>query len=98
MTAVCRPARPDDLERANALVAHSITDLTERHGFGPMVSPRSSRFERFSLNDDPDGLWVAEDAGQILGFAFSWASGDLWFLAQCGDEIGDDGSAAKLPS
>jgi hypothetical protein len=25
---------------------------------------------------------VAEDAGQILGFAFSWACGDLWFLAE----------------
>jgi hypothetical protein len=26
----------------------------------------------FSLKDDPEGLWVAEDAGQILGFAWSW--------------------------
>jgi hypothetical protein len=33
------------------------------------------------LNDDPDGLWVAEEAGQMLGFAFSWVCGDLWFLA-----------------
>ena len=92
MTTVCRPARPDDLERANALVAHSINDLTERHGFGPMMSPRSSRFERFSLTDDPDGLWVAEDAGQILGFAFSWACGDLWFLAQLFVSPGQQGS------
>jgi hypothetical protein len=36
----------------------------------------------FSLSDDPDGLWVAEDAGEILGFAFSWVCGDLWYLAQ----------------
>jgi predicted GNAT family acetyltransferase len=34
------------------------------------------------LSDDPDGLWVAEDAGTILGFAFSWVCGELWFLAQ----------------
>jgi ribosomal protein S18 acetylase RimI-like enzyme len=34
------------------------------------------------LKDDPDGLWVAEDAGEILGFAFSWVCGDLWFLAE----------------
>jgi Acetyltransferase (GNAT) family len=34
------------------------------------------------LRDDPDGLWVAEDDGEILGFAFSWVCGDLWFLAQ----------------
>lgn len=25
---------------------------------------------------------MAEDAGQILGFAWSWICGDLWFLAQ----------------
>jgi hypothetical protein len=36
----------------------------------------------FSLKDDPDGLWVAEDGGAILGFAWSWVCGDVWFLAQ----------------
>ena len=25
---------------------------------------------------------MVEDAGEIVGFAFSWACGDLWFLAQ----------------
>jgi GNAT superfamily N-acetyltransferase len=32
--------------------------------------------------DDADGLWVAEEADEILGFAWSWVCGDLWFLAQ----------------
>src|SRR5262245_30590433 len=82
MAAVCRPARPEDLQRSDALVAHSINDLTQRHGFGPMASPRPPRFQQFCLDDDPDGLWVAEDDGQIVGFAFSWVCGDLWFLAQ----------------
>ena len=31
---------------------------------------------------DPDGLWVAEADGEMLGFAFSWVCGDLWFLAE----------------
>jgi GNAT superfamily N-acetyltransferase len=82
MAASCRPARLEDLQRADALVAHSINDLTERHGFGPMVSPRPPRFQQFCLEDDPDGLWVAEDEGQIVGFGFSWVCDDLWFLAQ----------------
>jgi hypothetical protein len=43
---------------------------------------RPPAFSIFSINDDPDGLWVAEDAGEILGFAFGWACDDLWFLAQ----------------
>jgi len=82
VSAVCRPARLQDLEQADALVVRSINDLTERHGFGPMAVPRPPRFQLFSLEDDPDGLWVAEDSGQIVGFAFSWVCGDLWFLAQ----------------
>ena len=92
MSAVCRPARPEDLERADALVVRSINDLTERHGFGPMVVPRPPRFQLFSLNDEPDGLWVAEDADQILGFAFSWVCGDLWFLAQLFVSPGQQGN------
>jgi ribosomal protein S18 acetylase RimI-like enzyme len=82
MPLVCRPAREQDLERAQELVVRSINDLTQRHGFGPMAVLRPTRFQSFSLRDDPDGLWVAEDAGEILGFAFSWVCGDLWFLAE----------------
>lgn len=82
MTLVYRPARAQDLERAEALVAASINDLTERHGFGPMASPRPPNFQLFSLKDDPDGLWIAEDGGDVVGFAWSWVCGDLWFLAQ----------------
>jgi ribosomal protein S18 acetylase RimI-like enzyme len=77
-----RPAGAEDFVRADALVVASINDLTERHGFGKIASPRPPKFQLFSLKDDPDGLWVAEDAGQMLGFAWSWVCGDLWFLAQ----------------
>ena len=91
MPLVYRPARADDLERAVALVVGSINDLTERHGFGPMASARSPNFQMFSLRDDPDGLWVAEDAGEILGFAWSWVCGDFWFLAQLFVEPGQQG-------
>jgi GNAT superfamily N-acetyltransferase len=82
MPLVYRPAREQDLERAQKLVVRSINDLTERHGFGPIAILRPSPFQLFSLKDDPDGLWVAEYAGEILGFAFSWACGELWFLAE----------------
>jgi ribosomal protein S18 acetylase RimI-like enzyme len=82
MSVVYRPARAQELERAEELVVSSINDLTERHGFGPMASLRPPDFQLFSLNDDPGGLWVAEDARQIVGFALSWVCGDLWFLAE----------------
>jgi ribosomal protein S18 acetylase RimI-like enzyme len=82
MPFVYRPARAQDLERADKLVVASINDLTERHGFGSIVVSRPPNFQLFSLKDDPDGLWVADDAGEILGFAWSWVCSDLWFLAQ----------------
>lgn len=82
MAIAYRPAREDELEHAEGLVVRSINELTQRHGFGPMASLRPPHFQLFSFNDDPDGLWVAEDSGQILGFAFSWVCGELWFLAE----------------
>jgi len=82
MPLVYRPAQAQDLARADALVVASINDLTERHGFGAMAAARPPAFQLFSLKDDPDGLWVAEDGGDILGFAWSWVCGDVWFLAQ----------------
>jgi ribosomal protein S18 acetylase RimI-like enzyme len=82
MPTLCRPARAQDLERADHLVVASINDLTVRHGFGPMAASHPPHFQLFSLQDDPGGLWVAEEGDEILGFAWSWACGDLWFLAQ----------------
>lgn len=77
-----RAARAEDLQCAGELVVHSLNELCERHGFGPIATMRPPIFSQFSLRDDPDGLWLAEEADQILGFAFSWVCGDLWFLAQ----------------
>lgn len=92
-----RPARAEELQRAEELVVRSINDLTERHGFGRMATSRPPDFQLFSLKDDPDGLWVAEADGEILGFALSWVCGDLWFLAELfvapghqGDGIGGE--------
>ena len=82
MPLVYRPACAEDLHRADALVVDSINDLTERHGFGAIATAGPPQFLAFSLKDDPEGLWVAEDGGEMLGFAFSWVCGDLWFLAQ----------------
>ncbi|MDB5649701.1 MAG: putative acetyltransferase protein [Hyphomicrobiales bacterium] len=47
-----------------------------------MASPSVPRFQAFSLQDDPRGLWTAEEDGRPVGFAWSWACEDFWFLAQ----------------
>jgi ribosomal protein S18 acetylase RimI-like enzyme len=82
MSLVYRRARAEDLAPSDALVVATINDLTERHGFGAMASSSPPNFQLFSLNDDPEGLWIAEEGGHILGFAWSWVCGDVWFLAQ----------------
>jgi ribosomal protein S18 acetylase RimI-like enzyme len=82
MSVTVRSARAKDLRRAQELVVASINDLTEHHGFGAMASVRPASFQLFSLQDDPRGLWIAEDDGEIVGAAFSWVCGDLWFLAE----------------
>jgi len=82
MSITVRPARAEELQRAQELIVGSINDLTERHGFGAMASVRPAGFQLFSLKDDPRGLWVAQKDGEIVGSAFSWVCGDLWFLAE----------------
>jgi GNAT superfamily N-acetyltransferase len=82
MPLVFRPARADELQRAEELVVRSINHLTERHGFGRIAILRPPDFQLFCLNEDPNGLWTAEEDGEIVGFALSWVSSDLWFLAE----------------
>lgn len=82
MSILFRPARSEELPAVQELVVDSINDLTQRHGFGTMASVRPTDFHMFSWKDDPAGLWMAEQHGQTVGFAFSWVCGDLWFLAE----------------
>ncbi|NUT15831.1 MAG: GNAT family N-acetyltransferase [Cupriavidus sp.] len=82
MPLVVRPASAGELARAEELVTSSINDLTVRHGFGPIATSRSPDFQVFCLQDDPRGVWLAEENGEIVGFALSWVCGRLWFLAE----------------
>lgn len=82
MSPVVRPARVEELARAEELAVQSINDLTARHGFGPIATLRPPDFQAFCLRDDPRGVWLCEDGGEIVGFALSWVCGRLWFLAE----------------
>jgi GNAT superfamily N-acetyltransferase len=82
MSTKLRPVRADELQRVQEMIVSSINDLTERHGFGAMASVRPAAFQLYCFNEDPEGLWIAEDDSEIVGSAFSWVCGDLWFLAE----------------
>lgn len=82
MSILYRAVRAEDLQQSDALVVASINNLTQKYGFGSIASSRPTLFQSFCLEDDPGGLWVAEEADEIIGFAWSWSCGTLWFLAQ----------------
>src|SRR5947209_5057241 len=82
MSIFYRPARADELQTTQEHIVRSINDLSERHGFGSMASVRTPDFQLFSLKDDPAGFWTAEQDGAIVGSAFSWVCGNVWFLAE----------------
>jgi ribosomal protein S18 acetylase RimI-like enzyme len=77
-----RPARLDDLDTAMRIVQEVYNDLRVRHGLPPTVPLRPPAFQRFCLEKDPDGLWVAESGDALLGFGFAWMRERFWYLAQ----------------
>jgi GNAT superfamily N-acetyltransferase len=81
MTVAYRPARLDDLPFAMGVVKEALNSLEIPHGFEGITGDIGTDFIEFSLANDPSGLWVAEADGHIVGYAFSWVCGDLWFLA-----------------
>ena len=68
MPIVLRGARAEDLEESDRLVVSSINHLTSEHGFGAIASASPPLLQRFCLDDDPKGLWVAEDDGDMVGY------------------------------
>jgi GNAT superfamily N-acetyltransferase len=88
MDIACRPARPEDLDAAARIVQQAYNDLRVRHGLAPTVPLRPPMFQAFCLAQDPDGLWVAETGGAVVGFGFAWMRQRFWFLAQLFAEPG----------
>jgi GNAT superfamily N-acetyltransferase len=82
MSTIFRPARPDDLKAGARVVQQALNDLRLRHGLTGMQSPPPTQFPAFCLARDPEGLWVAEDDGAIIGWCFSLMHQQFWFLSQ----------------
>jgi GNAT superfamily N-acetyltransferase len=82
MNIIYRPAKFEDLEDAERVVQEAGNALRVRHGRQPWPAPPPIAFPKFCLEEDPDGLWVAEHGDTIIGFGFSWMTEKFWFLSQ----------------
>lgn len=77
-----RQARVDDAAAAASVFADAVNDLNQTRGFGDRpITPAPHPFFAFSVNEQPEGCWVAEHHGEVVGFTISWVCGSFWFLA-----------------
>ncbi len=84
MSIIYRHGKSEDLTDVQTVVAAAFNDLNERRGFGASFGSNSSPpnpFFGFALERQPDGFWVAEDNGRVVGFSISQLYGSFWFLA-----------------
>jgi len=82
MSTTYRPAQAEDLQPATRIVQDAYNDLRVQHGLTPSIVLGPPLFQTFSLNEPSSSLWVAEEEGDLCGFAFSWMRQRFWFLAQ----------------
>jgi ribosomal protein S18 acetylase RimI-like enzyme len=82
MAILYRPARIDDIQVVSDVYWQSVLDIYRAHGFGyKRQTYPLNPYYAFALQEEPDGFFVAEDAGKIVGATISWVRGRLWFLS-----------------
>lgn len=77
-----RRARPDDVPAVSTVWADAVNALNQRHGFGkqPLNPVPPNPFYAFALKEEPEGFWVAESTGEVIGYSLSWMRHSFWFL------------------
>lgn len=81
MTVACRAARHDDIVGIAEVYRAAYNALSRQHGFPEVPAGPPNPFWAFSVSEEPEGCWVAEEGTTIVGFAISWVRADFWFLA-----------------
>jgi GNAT superfamily N-acetyltransferase len=82
MAVTYRLARITDIQAVSDVYWESILDVYQRHGFEDRrPSYPVNPFYAFCLQEEPSGFFVAEEGTRLVGAAFSWVRGHLWFLS-----------------
>jgi ribosomal protein S18 acetylase RimI-like enzyme len=84
MSVICRPAKMEDVPKAVAIRALASSEVREKYGFGSRRKDEAftpDSFYAFSLKHEPEGFWIAEEAGHVVGMMISWTRDTFQFLA-----------------
>ena len=81
-----RRATPDDSRPTYDVFLEAAGDLARTRGWAPTPRPstppeRFLAFRASALRHDPDGFWVAEADGGLVGFGIAVQREHVWYLA-----------------
>jgi GNAT superfamily N-acetyltransferase len=91
-----RPMTEADVPSAVAAFDRGLLAMLARHGLpttGSSLQDERRRLgrTRHFLGTDPDGSWVAEEDGTVIGMSQSFVREDYWMLSQLGTVPGRQG-------
>ena len=76
-----RPAAIADIPEMDRLVRTALNTSSRQHGFPEMPPGPPNPSYAFAIEEEPEGAFVAEDAGRLVGVAVRWLRPPAWFLA-----------------
>lgn len=78
-----RPMVETDLAAAAYVSKYAMESVIRSEGREPWAfTPSIDKSKRHILRTDPEGCWVAEVNGLVVGYSQGFVRGDIWFLAQ----------------
>jgi ribosomal protein S18 acetylase RimI-like enzyme len=91
-----RPMTEADVPAAVAAFDSGLLAMLARHGLpttGSSIQDERRRIDRTRhfLGTDPEGSWVAEEDGAVIGMSQSFVREDYWMLSQLGTVPGRQG-------
>lgn len=78
---VYRRAALDDAPHYDRIVRAGYNDLSRKRGFDEIPPGPANPFTAFTIAEEGEGCWVAEDDGRVIGVAAANLRGPLWYLA-----------------
>ncbi|HVH75589.1 MAG TPA: GNAT family N-acetyltransferase [Stellaceae bacterium] len=76
-----RRATIGDIGDIDRLVRTALNTSSREHGFPEIPPGPPNPFYAFAIAEEPEGAFVAEEAGAVVGVAVRWLRPPAWFLA-----------------